>query len=1115
MTPTGIPVLTSPQFDPGAGRVELTMPDGMTLAAIVKAAVPGATPADLRQCRVALVTKAGQSIIEPALWHAVRPRPGVHVVIRLIPGKNALRSVLSIVISIAAVALATAFGGPLGLALGFTGATAVAVGGALIATGVNLIGSLLMNALVPPVKSDNERRSSYTISGWRNRAEPDGAVPVIMGQIRYSPRFAAMSYTEIVGDWQYVRALFLFGEGELELSDFRIGETSIAEYDDVDLEVRYGLPGELPVSIYPRQIVEEGIGVELTRPQPRNAVGGAIDVIFGGDDDVAEEVPVVRTTGPDAKSASILLAWPAGLIRFNEEGKKRNYTVSIRIEQRRIEADEWQPVTVLDITASKTEGFYREHVWQFPSRGRWQIRLTRLTPESDDNRIQSRTVWAALQTRRPEYPIAYDRPLSIVAVRVRATHQLSGALDNFSALARRVCLDWDHVSATWIKRATSNPASLYRHALQSPANPKAVGNAGIDLAQLQDWHDFCRLKGLAYNRVLDQTGTSLRDVLTEIAAAGRATPRHDGMTWGVVIDRPSDLIVDHVSPRNSWGFSVSRTYAEQPHGLLVRFQDETNDFKEAQRIIRRPGHTGPIDLTEPLDLPGITNPAIIWREGLRRFHEAKLRPDVYQITQDGAARVATRGDTLALMHDVISRVQRVGRVRSVRGNLIELDEAVTIAPGETYGLRFRVYSGGQDSEGTSVVRMIEAEPGETDTLMLAGNGAMPLVDDLVYFGLAGRETSQVVVTRIEATEDMCTILRCVDAAPEIDALTDAAAIPAWSGRVGAEIADNLLQPSAPRFVSIVSGATGTGLPGGIEYLIEPGSGVISVSGYVVEHRLQGAASWTSIALPAANGGGQISGYGHGNIVDIRARGISAAGVAGPDTAIITLTVGAGDAAIPAPLDPDAVTVTTLPGGALVQLATGTDANTRQVQLYRSRTSTLARETDATGAPVTVSPQQSYSMSVGDLTRTNLFTGGGWTGDAGWTVAAGSLSHAPGSAGAVGRPLAAQTGRWYRVGFTVSDHAGGAVTPHLTGGSMRPGSAVSAGGAYADRIQAVTGNDRFEFSAGSLFDATVSEVLVYLETSACLAQGVHYLWIEPQNSAGIPGPALGPLMIEVV
>lgn len=1108
---TGIQVLAAPAIDPGAARINMTLPQGLTVAEIVAATLPGMTPDDQTRARVALVNARGSAVIPQGRWERVRPKPGTRVVIRLIPGKGGLRSILTIVIAVTAVALGAYFAPALAGTFGLSSAT----WGAAITAGVNLLGSLLINALIPPVKPDDERRSSYTISGWRNRFEPDGAVPVVLGQIRYAPPFAAGSWTEIIGDWQYVHAVFNFGEGALDLSDFRIGETSIAEYDEVEIEVRQGLSGDAPVSLYPRQIVEESIGVDLTRPLPRDDLGEVIA------DEPAIETPVVRTTGADADGASVILAFPGGLIRFNDDGDKRQHSVSVRLEQRLAGAEEWLLVTTLNLSAKKTEAFYRQHTWQFPSRGRWQVRATMMTDETDDSKVTQRCTWAALQTLRPEYPLNYPHPLALVALRVKATHQLSGALDNFSALATRVCLDWDHVSETWIARATSNPAALYRYVLQCSANAKPEADSGIDLDLLRDWHDFCRLKGLHYNRVQDQAGSTLRDVLTEVAAAGRASPRHDGLRWGVVIDRPADLIVDHVNPRNSWSFSARRAYVEKPHAWICKFQDEGNDYKEAQRVIRRPGFTGDITLTETLELPGLTNPEVVYREGLRRFYEAQYRPDIYEATQEGAARVATRGDTVMLSHDVLSQTQCAGRVRAVAGQLVELDQLVTMTAGTDYALRFRIFADDDDTVGTSVIRAVVTDPGETSGLTLSGTGPVPVAGELVHFGVMGTDSYQVVVSHIEMTEDQCQIIRAIDAAPEIDDLTDGAEMPAWSSRVGEEIADNLLEPSAPRFTSVTSGVAGTGDENRVTYLIEPGSGAIGAASFRVAYRLSSAPDWTIVVIPAADGGGAITDFVAGDEIEVKARAISFAGVDGPWSDTITLIVGAGDAPIPAALDEDAITVSTQLGGALIQLGTGADPNTTRIQIYRSTASVLDRETDAVGSPHAVTPLQSFSFALGDTSRANLITSGNmsspgaWSLDAGWAIAAGIASHTPGTADAIRQSRSFTAGKWYRIGFDASGRTAGSVTPRLTGGSDRPGTARAANGFHRDRIQAVTGNNHIEWLASSDFDGAFDDAIAYLETNACLAQGTHYVWVEPQNPDGVPGPVSGPFMIEIV
>lgn len=1106
----GTHVLAAPALDPGSARVELMLPEGLTIGEIVSAALPGLADAEAARTRVTLVTEMGSAPIPAHLWHVVRPRPGVQVVIRVIPGKDALRSILSIVVSIAAFALGSVFGPGLASLIGVSSG----VGSALVGLGVTMLGNLLINALIPPVKPDNETKNSYSISGWRNRMTPDGAVPVVLGQIRYAPPFAASSWTEIVGDLQYLRTLFCFGEGPVELTDFRIGDTSIAEYDEVEIEVRQGMSSDLPCSLYPRQIYEETIGVELTRPLPRDDLG---EVISGAP---TEETPVVRTTGADASAASVIIAFPGGLIAFDNKGRKLATAVSIRIEQRLVQDAAWTLVTTLDVSARKPEAFYRQHSWSFPSRGRWQIRLTMLTDETENSQVQQRTVWAALQTMRPEYPLAYSRPLALVAMRVKATHQLSGALDNFSALARRVCLDWDAATSTWTERVTSNPASLFRFALQSPANFKPAIDAEIDLKQLQDWHEFCALKGLHYNRVHDQAGTTLREVLTEIAAAGRATPRHDGLRWGVVIDRPAGLIVDHINPRNSWDVSVRRAYVEKPHAWICKFQDEDNDFKEAQRVIRRPGYVGDIILTETLEQPGLTNAAIVWREGLRRFYEAEYRPDAIQVTQEGAARVATRGDAVMLSHDVLSRTQWAGRVLAVDGNAVELDGAVTMSAGRSYALRWQHYTAA-NTIGMSVVRQVATRRGESQMVVMSGGELAPKPGDIVHFGEYGQDSMQLVVTGLEATEDQCTIVRAVAAAPEIDLLTDSAEIPAWSSRVGVEINPDLLQPPTPRFASIVSGVAGAGSSGKITYLIEPGSGPVATASFKVSHRLGTSGAWTDVTVPAANGGGSITGYANGATVQLQAVAVSMTGVPSLASAAITLVVGAGDAPIPLALETDAVSITTLLGGALIQLATGSDADIAQVQIYRSTSAVLNRATDATGAPNPVGPLQSFSFALGDTTRTNLVASGSmdtpaaWSLGTGWSISGGKASHVSGTAASLAQAISLVSGKWYRLGLAVSGLTAGTLTPRLTGGTTVSAAAISANGSPRARLQAVTGNTHLSLAASATLVASVDDVVVYQETAACLAQGAHYIWIEPQNDDGVPGPISGPYTVNII
>ncbi|WP_139051957.1 host specificity factor TipJ family phage tail protein [Roseibium sp. TrichSKD4] len=977
-----LPVLASPcLLDPGLGRIDLDLPCGMSLAEIVASVLPGlgisADAAGNLPLRVVLVNEQGAMPVEQRNWQFVRPRPGVRVLIRALPGKSAIRTILMIVVTIAAVALGQLWAVPIAGALGIS----AAVVSAGLTLGLSALGNLLVNALVPPTSANpgdqsgaggNEVKQSYTITGWKNRLSPDGAVPVALGKHRYAPPFGAISYTEIVGDIQYVRALFLFGYGPLKLSEFKLGTTDLDEYDEIEIETREGLSGDAPLTLYPKQVIEEAVGSDLTRPLPRNDAG---TVVSGP----ANEKPVTRYTAANSTGASVIISFPGGLFHYNSNGKLQSLSVSVRIRYRALQSgDDWTTVTTLNVSAGKREAFYRQHSWEFPKRGRYEVEVTRLTNERTNDREQDRTVFLVLQSLRPEYPLNFDRPLALAALRIKATYQLNNSLDNFSALVSRVCLDWDKAGGSWISRETSNPAALYRFVLQSPANPYPVADSGIDLGFLQDWHEFCAAKGLKFNFVLDRDLT-LFEVLQLIAAAGRATPRHDGVKWSVVIDRPQDMVVDHISPRNSDGFKWTRTYLDPPDAFRVPFFDETNEFEPAERVVPWPGFSGEINLTEEIELPGKTNPDEIWIEARRRMYEIIHRPNRYSALQDGAVRVATRGDLIMGSLDVLEKSQVAAHVKRVEGNLIVLDEEIQMEEGADYAVRFRTGICEEDTIGTSSLRSVvfESEPG--CVIRVDGGGVLPKAGDIVHFGKASQESKPLIVRGIEAGQDFTSHITFVDAAPEIDALTDAEEPPTWSGVIGSELDDQLSIPARPRFTAIRTGVAGTGSANGLDVLLVPGSGSSATIGrFEIDHRLSGTSPWTSVDVTAAEGGGAISGYEVGDRVQLRARALTPNGLPGPYNAIFSITIGETDAGIPRGLGNGSGVV----GGkahAKVTIVTQNDENVVAVVIYRlasagvldreahvigthgvSRSSTLeVIDGDATGEDGALLPAGSY------------------------------------------------------------------------------------------------------------------------------------------------------------
>lgn len=1105
-----IPVLAMPMFDPGQGRVNVELPEGLTLEAMVVTVLGDLSAGQRQRLRVVLTNGRGQFNAVPEInWHRVRPRAGIQVIMRLVPGEDALRNVLTIAVSVAAVALgqiwAPAVVGALGSVGGFLGTGVVAAG---ITVGLTALGGLLINALVPlrdqTGNGRNAEKPTFAISGWRNPVTPGGIIPAVMGFHRMAPAFAASNYTEIVGGEQYVRGLFNCGLGPVALSNLRLGETPLTSFSDVEIEIRQGYADDEPCQLYPQQVLEESLGVELRRDYPRDSSGAP--VTGGG---AGAETPISRVSAADIAEAAVIIGFPAGLISFNDEGDEEALSVNIRVEQRPI-GGAWSTVTTLGFTGKQTEGFFRVHRWTLPARGRYEIRVTRVTAERTSTQQSDRTVWVALQGFRPEYPIAFGKPLALVALRVRATHQLNGALDTVNMNVSRICLDWDIDTQSWIMRETRNPASLYRWVLQGTGATYPEPDANLDLVLLADWHEFCTDNGLFYDRIHDFEASQW-DVLADIAAAGRATPRHDGRKWGVVIDRAGEPVVDHINGGNARDFAWTRTYFTPPDGFRVSFLDSTNDFRSAERVVPWPGGAGDIEVTQSISLPGVTEPDAVWIETRRRMYELIYRPDRFTAVQAGSARRVTRGDRVIGAFDTLEHTLAVHRAVRVEGTLIELAGPVLMETGKSYACRYRVF--GEDESMQSVIRAVQLNVGEQGLILLTGAGPMPAPGEWVHFGEAGKESIALIVTGIEAGEDMTSIISAVAEAPEIDALLATEVPPAWDGRVGGAIDNDTTAPAKPLATGLETHLDG------FTVLLAPGAGsAVPVASFSLRHRLAGDVTWLGPVTALAGAGAvTLGGYDQGDEVEWQVQAISMGGVGSIYTDVATteipLPVGAPDPVVSA-------SVTAGLGHASLLLATPDDERLDEVRIYRGNTSTFGTA-NLVATLVGVLPGSSYGHVDGDATRTNMVvnpgfdSGADWTLGTDWSIGAGKASKAPGAASALAQTVALETGETYRYRAILSDRTNGALSITLSGGTDVVGGVESSNGTKLGTMTALSGNDALAFAADTAFDGSVDAVVLFKQSPTSLAQGDHYYFITAANADGDESAPLALSVITVI
>ena len=247
--------------------------------------------------------------IKREFWHVARPKPGVLITAKVLPGggdNTIIRSIALIALAIAApyagAGIATALGSG-GLVTTTAGAAALT---SISTAAVFAVGVLAINALLPindNFQNGSADSQSLAVGASRNRIEPFGTFPCLLGRARIYPPQGALPFSELDGNNQNVTMLFVAGykNMEIETGSERLGEDPISNYSGVEIQYDTGGSQDTAggITLYPSGVFELGVGL-----------------------DIIEDVYQIRTTQPDIVKASIDLNWLRGIIKYREGGER-------------------------------------------------------------------------------------------------------------------------------------------------------------------------------------------------------------------------------------------------------------------------------------------------------------------------------------------------------------------------------------------------------------------------------------------------------------------------------------------------------------------------------------------------------------------------------------------------------------------------------------------------------------------------------------------------------------------------------------------------------------------------------------------------------------------------
>ena len=642
--------------------------------------------------------------------------------------------------------------------------TLIVVGGLV---GLNLaLGELLTDDLDESSSGSRAR----LLTGGRNRVDPYAPIPKVYGTWRYFPPMAARPYTETSSRAQHLRQAVLWGYGPLTLTDVRIGNTALTDFDSVDVTHETIATTPQRLAHYPGDVTEVLPNVVLKSDFQGVNVG-----------ETGNEA--IRSTSVPTREFHVDLLFPAGTFRINASGKERAAAFTLRVWYREQGTSTWSLAHIYDVTEINKDAYFVSfHTFDRPL-AIYEVRVTRTDdlPSQGASRYPTNrggngshvsarvddVQWISLKTYADTVPVQ-EPGVEVSSFRIQATDQLNGVVDRLNGLvtSKLRSISSGTVSGTYTNSA--NPALVALDILTGTANPKPHALSDLDLVAFEGFQDFCATEQLEFHHVFDYTNENVFDAAQQACRAGRGSLVIRGgkisVTWDRSLTTPTQLF----TRRNITSYRESKVYAEPLDAVRVSYRNSAANYQPDETIVYNVGESaGTATNIAKLQLRGPTTASGVWRLAYYELLAARYRATTISLGVDLDVLACTRGDLIRVQepHGFAARITSVTTDGSSNITTMTLDEPFDFEAATTYVAETRTAAG-------TFVDTTLSNPGATTTAVLTPSSPLTpgavAVGDLVAVGVQSTsETRDLIVLAIAYGEDLTATLECVDYAPEI------------------------------------------------------------------------------------------------------------------------------------------------------------------------------------------------------------------------------------------------------------------------------------------------------------------------------------------------------------
>ena len=618
-------------------------------------------------------------------------KPNSFIVVMPKIAKGGGKSLLGLV---AVIALSVVSFGVGGLASGAgmwgAGMSAWTFGGYLAAAAVMFLGGALISKFMAPKIDTGKYQTedpTYSWNGVQTMDAQGNGIAITYGKVKSGGQ-SLQKFTTNDGDDQYFNWLISAGEGPLTISNIKLNDNPIGNYEAVSYQTREGTNNQSIISGFGDTYVNKSVSYEV-------------------------ETNVWRTDEVDSNVAQgivIEMECSQGLYHANDNGSLGTAWVRVTAQYALSGTGNWVTfVNNYQISGAKSGVVRKQFRVDSLASGKYQVRVTVNSRSADVNSSRDgvKIWWTQVNA------IIYDDfsypNTALIGIRAKATSQLSGSTPQLTFYKERANVwVWNPTTGVYEQKAANNPAWAAYDFIHGAKRLYNIRTGAYEFVydgvpkelmlydQFLAWANNCDTMNLKINIEIVSVSDFWSIVNQDIAPVGRGLVVQFGTKFGCIYDHASQPVqLFNMGNIVQGSFELSYLGVEDRADVVeVTYFDAANDYEKSTITIYADDYDS-IDIpNQPTQLTynGITSYQQAYREGKYQLFCNKLLQETITFKADVEAISCQVGDQILVSHDVPewSFSGRIGKINADGSVVVALDvDEISIPVSETWGIMVR------------------------------------------------------------------------------------------------------------------------------------------------------------------------------------------------------------------------------------------------------------------------------------------------------------------------------------------------------------------------------------------------------------------------------------------